>query len=243
MYRFSMEWFQQIFIECLSDVQLTESSDVKPPLSTLTENLTATVLKRTSSTLSSQHYIPFVFRLCCLLCMNNTSSCCGKPKLSPEEWKTMVKLCSLLGNKPDKLRKTKCKSSNLTDKSKPSFIAQRLWDTVCFLEKQLPCFTGLQDHISIHLDMWLNFQYCPNPIASLQNIPRHNKFAPSTLSTFQQLLLVQVLCVSRFYQEVGRFISLVLDEQCHEMPLVSLPEVLSTTKHWTPTLLLLSGSK
>lgn len=242
MYRFSMEWFQQIFVECLSNVKLTESSD-KPHIPTIIESLTATVLKRTSFALSSEHYKAFVFRFCCLLCMNDTYSFNDKLKLSREEWETMIKVCSLLRSNTDEFCGTEHKSSTLTGKSKPGPISERIWNIVCFLEKWLPSYTGLQDHIATHLDLWLKFQNCSNPIASFRNMPEHNGFAPSMLTTFQQLLLVQVLCVSRFSQEVDKFIGFVLGDQFHERPVVSLPGVLGTTNHWTPILLLLSGGK
>ncbi len=242
MYCFSMEWFQQIFVECLSGVWVTESN-VEPHLLTVIENLTATVLKRTSFSLSSEHYRPFVFRLCCSLCTHDGDNLNGKPKLSLEEWKTMVKVCSFATNKTDEVCDKKQESSSRIKKFKPDSIPQRVWDNVCFLENQLKSFIGLRDHIATHLDLWLKFLNDSNPFTLLQEMPSHNGFLPSVLTSFQQLLLVEVLCISRFSQEVDKFIARVLGDHFHQRPLVSLPVVLSTTKQWIPILLLVSGGK
>ncbi len=239
MYRFSMDWFQQIFCECLTGIELTEQKDdLEAHLSAINEILTDAVLRRVSFAISAKHYTPFVFKLCCSLC---TKGSINEPKLSSEEWKAMVKVCSFFKDTNDDISDESNRLSGSSNSSQPSSFTPKIWDVLCFLEKRLPCFTGLQNHITSHLDLWQNFQANSNPIVYLQNMTEQKGFTPSKLTAFQQLLLIQAFCASKFSQEVNRFIVSVLGDQYHERPLISFPEVLSTTKNETPILLLLSG--
>lgn len=243
MYQFSMNWFQKIFCECL--LNQPSSKCLEAHLASIIETLTLTVLRRISFSVSADHYTPFVFQLCCALCLSDDS--CSFLKVCADEWITMLKLANLLSKNTNsgegRESNQKNSSSEKSRMNKPACIEQRAWDAVSLLEKQLQCFKGLQRHISKCSEQWAGLSNSSAPTAILQIMTEHDDFSPSLLTDFQQLLILQVFCSNRFSIEVQHFISKVLGEQWQTRPAVSLSDVLSTTEHEVPILLLVSGGE
>ena len=275
MYQFSMEWFQQIFTSCIASIQSEpESSASKDGFQTylcsLIDKITFTTLEQTSIALLSEHYIPFVFKVCCSICKTVDEISKRKTQILPDEWKVMIKIVSMLTSANDgRKRDSDTPGGKISERhrrtsrvQKPAILGQDTWDCVSYLEKHLACFSGLQHHIIENQDQWGLYLTCANPLDFCFEVnktctaetddPQHTLnskseagrlFKPSSLTSFQKLTLIQVLCPSHFRSAARAFVASELGSQyCDKYPL-SLSELLKHTSHKVPILFILSEGK
>ena len=238
-YQFSMDWFQEIFCDCMED--LTKESYIsQESVAKLSQKVTVKVLKEASYCISTKHYKAFAFRICCSISMSEDTDC----KISSEEWKAATKVASILGVTDELDSQANVKPcSHTSSKLKPKMISQKVWNSVSYLEKHVSCFEGLKNHITMYSQMWVEFMDCSNPIAYLRDMIENETFSPSLLNSFQKLILVQVFCPDKFISEVNSLICKHLGNQYQEKQAVCLSEVIKCTKNKKPILLMLSDGE
>lgn len=237
-------------------------------ISSLIDKITLTVLERTSIALLSEHFIPFTFKLCCSICQTADEVTKGRTQIHPDEWKAMIKIVSMLSPANDGKRDSDTPAGKVSERrrrtsrvQKPAFLGQDTWDCVSYLEKHLSCFTGLHHNIIENQEQWSLYVTCANPLDycfkedkthSAETDDQHHTlnsqseagklFKTSSLTSFQQLLLIQVLCSRHFLSAVGAFVASEMGPQyCEKSPL-SLSELLKHTSHKDPILFLSEGT-
>lgn len=247
VYQYSLNWFLKIFCHCIQDVSTKNGSlgeKTKEGITEACEALTLTVFRAVAVGLSSEHFTPFIFKLCCSIKMHGDCLLGIQPSISVPEWTAFVQDPEDLSletvdhssaphmRAKGQLNAQKCSdASNLSDK--PDVLTEKKWDVALQLEHFLDCFANLRKQLS--------------------NCVKSSSFGSHTfweiflkesyfreLSKFQQLILLRHLTPGYLLTYVKKFISIELGNECSSKPLINLKEILKSADNITPMMFILT---
>ena len=168
MYQFSVEWFQEVFSQCIQANSADSKDDgrFRTYLEKVIQQLTRTVCAKVSIGLDSKFHLAFVLKICCSILMHGDEILEVERTIKKEEWLALVQGLEL-DNTPewfklsgtehgglapsftaDKLhsKKTPVGHKQKHDISfekqaklgRPDFLSQEMWDAALALEKLAP---------------------------------------------------------------------------------------------------------
>lgn len=168
MYQFSVEWFQEVFSQCIQANSADSKDDgrFRTYLEKVIQQLTRTVCAKVSIALDSKFHLAFVLKICCSILMHGDEILEVERTIKKEEWLALVQGFELY-NTPEwfKLRGTEqgglapsftagklnSKKTPVGHKQKhdisfekqtklgrPVFLSQEMWDGALALEKLAP---------------------------------------------------------------------------------------------------------
>lgn len=193
-----MQWFQGVFSKCLENVQsegvthlIPDNSHFQSYLSSLVDKITCTLLDKTLTAVSSDHCIPFIFKLCCSIQKIVDGNFERRKQVSSDEWKAMINVAHMVTSSNDRRLQDKesvIAESEASEKQggswacKTDFLSQDSWDYIDYLEEMLGCFTGLRQHCLDNQHQWHLYVNCSNPFEFQFKEATSNTIATEILS-------------------------------------------------------------
>jgi dynein heavy chain len=121
------------------------------------------------------------------------------------------------------------------------------WKQCEYIDATLPAFHGLCNSLRGSPDQWLALQLADDPYHLMATPPTGNESADafdwSTLSSFQRLLLINVLCRSRLIGAVRWFVEEHMGAQFVATGNVDLAEMYDESEARTPLIFILSSGE
>ena len=179
MYQFSVAWFNAVFAKCIREVKpnatVLENDKYgvlfQDYLHRIIQYLTSCVCEMVALSLSSEHYLPFIFKFCCSMLTHGDQALGIQPTISSNEWLVMLQPSKELQKEAAKvqeqmLSQTLSLAAVVSPKSgghhlkkylkveKPDFLSKETWESLAKLEKLVPELGGLLKHISEKNSVW-----------------------------------------------------------------------------------------
>ena len=138
----------------------------------LIEHFTQALYEEVSIALSSEHHLPFVFKLCCSVLQHGDEVMNIEPSISSNEWSMMIQKPQTISSALDDKNISedvsifgvsyKLSSSHHPKKvrsklEKPHFLTETTWETIARMEKTISCFKGLQEYVIRNTVLWTKF--------------------------------------------------------------------------------------
>lgn len=252
VYQYSLNWFLKIFCHCIQDVSTLGSSlggMAKGALLEACEVLTFTVFKAVAVGLSSEHFIPFVFKLCCSIKLRGDSLLGLQPTIAMPEWTAFLQDTKGLSVEAVNVHThssavhvgtggqqlfSGADASNSSDFIKPNIFSEEKWDAALWLEYHLDCFANLRKELSDNATSCSSLD-CHNFWEILLKKPYFMQ-----LSKFQQLILLQHLAPECLVTFVKHFISSELGKEYNSKPLINLKEIFESSDKTSPVMFILT---
>ena len=206
--------------------------------------LTLSVFKSVAIGISSDHFTPFVFKMCCSINLHGDILLGIKPTITMSEWTIFLQNINELNfeavNSPEHSSTNVCYNKRLqSEASKSSFVnkpttfSEEKWDAALRLECSLGCFANLRNELSHHAissspdsgDFW----------GTLLKKPYFMQ-----LSKFQHLIIIRHLAPGCLLPSVKQFISSEFGESYCSKPLINLKEIFESTDSCTPVMFILT---
>lgn len=234
---------------CIEDISTLSGSVVDRAKEGLTEAcavLTFSVFKSVAVGLSSEHFTPFVFNMCCAIKLHGDSVLGIKPTITMPEWTAFLLDTEMLGFKTvqhsssvniatdlHQSKLPKLEARNSSGFNKPITFSEEKWDAAFRLECSLDCFSDLRKELSDHArnfplnsgDFWKTLLVKPYFIQ---------------LSKFQHLILLRHIAPECLLTYVKQFLSSELGDNYKSKPLINLKEVFESTDSTSPVMFILT---
>lgn len=168
MYQFSVEWFQEVFSQCIqaNSADSKDEDRFRTYLVKVIQQLTRSVCAKVSIALDFKFHLAFVLKICCSILMHGDEILEVEPTIRKEEWLALVQGLQLYntlegfklggtehGGLAPPFTAGKLHSKKIivghkqkydtsfekqTKLERPNFLSQEMWDAALTLEKLAP---------------------------------------------------------------------------------------------------------
>ena len=211
MYQYSLNYFQRLYNYCIDSSE--KSSDLQQRLTILINFVTDFMYQMVCRGLFEAHKGIYSLLIATAIQM-------GEGAVSFPEWNFLLR-----SGKP---------SVEVTNPD-PLLFNPLVWNLIIAAQTDVPCFSGLCDHISKNLKEWKLWKEQDDP----QDKPFPEPWN-SSLSPFQRMLLIKIFREEKFVFAQVNYIRDTIGRQYTENPPFSLGDVFKDSNHYSPIIFVLS---
>lgn len=214
MYQYSLQWFVRLFESGVEGAERSEELDAR--LSNLKDFFTYSFYNNISRSLFEKHKLLFSFVLCVRILQ-------GAEKIDPTEWRFVMSGPPIIVQGPKN--------------PAPDWMTDVAWTELCYLDKELPAFNGLCDHIASHVQhyhtMFMSAKAHSEPFATQQWNER--------MSQINRMMFLRCLRPDKLMEAVQDFVTANLGLRFIQPPPFDLARIYKDSNCTTPLIFVLSA--